>query len=1008
MVWTCSACTFINDDNAVCECCGTRRHGSQHAAAQAPTAAGATAAPAGHYVVCIDSEDEDSQQQPEADFARARPAVSKPAAQRDTQRRQQQEGLYVLDCGCHGDAAELFHKLQAQAQALQQLPACSLQDAVQALACPRCSKLISNADAYKLLGAPGLSLVYAALVRQVAAAHDASMPSAAPPSCSSCPDGTAVLAAAALSRSSSGGGQFPAKQLLQSALEARQLPKPRAVAACAAALQAHLGPSCKWFCTGCDAKWPKDSSSSPAAAAAATGEVAAAMRKALQLWEQLALLQQVMTAAAGETCAAAAPAAAAAAAGRGRGAKRGASSSSSSSRGRGGRGRSSGSSAWAAGTGYGGSGQHMTASTQHAMEAAAQRQVQSDAALQQHLSNIAAFIAGRPIAAAAAAAMESAAAGNGAAPSGSGSRKRQRQDAAAAEATPAAPAGIQPQPAAAAAGVGVGALCLAGCAVLLGGPLAWLLRLLFSNDSMMDVGGRQALYREAMTLLRLIGSCTDLLPLLQLPADDPRDATPPAAAAAAGNPGSSSSSNSTLLSALQRLDQQARLFQKSAQQLMQDEGDEECTAAVCLALDLSGLVADVADANAMFNATLAAEKGLLQLQLLSAAAGPATAPAAPATTAAQPGQQGNGSSSRRQPAAQQHTTGGGAAAPAAPPSAAAAAAAAFEARYVAAMRPYQFIEADLAGSHYFSKAGGKGKAAGGEVMRKRLRRITEELGALSTSLPLNADSSILLAVDAQRMDVLRALLLPHPDTPYGGGAFLFDILLPDEYPDKPPMVQFLTTGGGKVRFNPNLYNCGKVCLSLLGTWQGPSWEPGVSTLLQVLVSLQSMVFVPDPFYNEPGYESYAKSARGQQQAADYNKDLRTQTAKFAILEALRSPDPIFKQALQVHFLLKSKALTDMLQRWLTDAGREQGQLGEHVKQIRAELAKLPSPAALAAAPATAAEAAQQQQHRQEQQQQQQERPSRRRKQDLPGPHPAAAAAAAACEAQDGSDVIDLT
>lgn len=35
----------------------------------------------------------------------------------------------------------------------------------------------------------------------------------------------------------------------------------------------------------------------------------------------------------------------------------------------------------------------------------------------------------------------------------------------------------------------------------------------------------------------------------------------------------------------------------------------------------------------------------------------------------------------------------------------------------------------------------------------------------------------------------------------------------------------------------------------------------------------------------------------------------------------------------MHFLLKSKALTDMLQRWLTDPGREQGQLGEHVKQV---------------------------------------------------------------------------
>ena len=46
-------------------------------------------------------------------------------------------------------------------------------------------------------------------------------------------------------------------------------------------------------------------------------------------------------------------------------------------------------------------------------------------------------------------------------------------------------------------------------------------------------------------------------------------------------------------------------------------------------------------------------------------------------------------------------------------------------------------------------------------------------------------------------------------------------------------VQFLTTGGGRVRFNPNLYACGKVCLSLLGTWSGPSWVPGQSTLLQV-------------------------------------------------------------------------------------------------------------------------------------------------------------------------------
>jgi hypothetical protein len=50
-------------------------------------------------------------------------------------------------------------------------------------------------------------------------------------------------------------------------------------------------------------------------------------------------------------------------------------------------------------------------------------------------------------------------------------------------------------------------------------------------------------------------------------------------------------------------------------------------------------------------------------------------------------------------------------------------------------------------------------------------------------------------------------------------------------------VQFLTTGGGRERLNPNLYACGKVCLSLLGTWPGHSkaekWAAGTSSMLQV-------------------------------------------------------------------------------------------------------------------------------------------------------------------------------
>ena len=58
-----------------------------------------------------------------------------------------------------------------------------------------------------------------------------------------------------------------------------------------------------------------------------------------------------------------------------------------------------------------------------------------------------------------------------------------------------------------------------------------------------------------------------------------------------------------------------------------------------------------------------------------------------------------------------------------------------------------------------------------------------------------------------------------------------------------------------------------VCLSLLGTWSGAeseNWNKDTSTLLQVLVSIQSLILVPTPFFNEPGYESQIGTPRGDQ------------------------------------------------------------------------------------------------------------------------------------------------
>ncbi len=102
-----------------------------------------------------------------------------------------------------------------------------------------------------------------------------------------------------------------------------------------------------------------------------------------------------------------------------------------------------------------------------------------------------------------------------------------------------------------------------------------------------------------------------------------------------------------------------------------------------------------------------------------------------------------------------------------------------------------------------------------------------------------------MRVDEDRFDFLRAVIFGPEDTPYDSGAFVFDIWLPLDYPSIPTKFQLLTTGAGRVRFNPNLYNNGKVCLSLLGTWSCPSWTPA-STLWQVLVSIQRLIIVSEP------------------------------------------------------------------------------------------------------------------------------------------------------------------
>jgi baculoviral IAP repeat-containing protein 6 (apollon) len=63
----------------------------------------------------------------------------------------------------------------------------------------------------------------------------------------------------------------------------------------------------------------------------------------------------------------------------------------------------------------------------------------------------------------------------------------------------------------------------------------------------------------------------------------------------------------------------------------------------------------------------------------------------------------------------------------------------------------------------------------------------------------------------------------------------------------------------------------------------------------VLVSIQSLILVPEPYFNEPGYERSRGTPSGTHSSREYNSNIYQATVRWAMLEQLRQPSPCFKE-----------------------------------------------------------------------------------------------------------------
>ncbi|KAA8519796.1 hypothetical protein F0562_014114 [Nyssa sinensis] len=217
--------------------------------------------------------------------------------------------------------------------------------------------------------------------------------------------------------------------------------------------------------------------------------------------------------------------------------------------------------------------------------------------------------------------------------------------------------------------------------------------------------------------------------------------------------------------------------------------------------------------------------------------------------------------------------------------------------------PEEFGQFDVVSGcldHHFVDGAGKGLILS-QVNRSWLKKVRQEWSILEKDLP----ETIYVRVYEERMDLLRAAVIGAPGTPYHDGLFFFDIFLPPEYPNEPPMVHY---NSGGLRVNPNLYESGKVCLSLLNTWTGTGtevWSPENSTILQVLLSLQALILNEKPYFNEAGYDKQMGRAEGEKNSVSYNENAFLVSCK-SMLYLLRKPPKHFEALVEEHFGRHSK------------------------------------------------------------------------------------------------------
>jgi ubiquitin-conjugating enzyme (huntingtin interacting protein 2) len=137
-------------------------------------------------------------------------------------------------------------------------------------------------------------------------------------------------------------------------------------------------------------------------------------------------------------------------------------------------------------------------------------------------------------------------------------------------------------------------------------------------------------------------------------------------------------------------------------------------------------------------------------------------------------------------------------------------------------------------------------------------RINKEL--IECQRDTDSNINVVVVDDVPGKRHLEGTIHGPDSTPYDGGVFTVDIVIPAEYPFEPPKMKFLT----KI-YHPNVSSqTGAICLDILKD----QWSPAL-TIKTALLSLQALLCAPEP--SDPQDAEVAKVYMQDADHATFNR-----------------------------------------------------------------------------------------------------------------------------------------